>query len=151
MIVRRLALTDAAVVAQLIALQRAAYQVEADLIGGAAIPAMTETAAELAACGETFLGVGDEEIVAALSYKRAGGVVDIHRLVVHPVAFRRGLATALLDALGEAERDATEWTVATAEANAPAMTLYARRGFELVGRLTAPGGVAIVRGVRRQP
>ena len=54
--VRSLALTDPAVVAELVALQRAAYRVEADLIGADVIPALTESAAQLASSGETFLG-----------------------------------------------------------------------------------------------
>ena len=48
--------------------------------------------------------------VGAVSFKRAGGTVDIHRLVVDPAAFRGGVATALLDALEarEARRDALD-------------------------------------------
>jgi putative phosphoesterase len=62
--------------------------------------ALRETAAAVRASGETFLGARlDGRLVGAVSYKRRGGVVDIHRLVVHPDAFRRGLATRLLDAL----------------------------------------------------
>jgi ribosomal protein S18 acetylase RimI-like enzyme len=147
-IVRSLALTDPAVVAELVALQRAAYRVEADLIGADAIPALTESEAQLAGSGETFLGGGDDGLLAAVSYVRTGVTVDIHRLVVHPEAFRRGLATALLDALERAEPDAERWTVTTAAANAPALALYAGRGFERVEELVAPGGVAIVREVR---
>jgi ribosomal protein S18 acetylase RimI-like enzyme len=147
--VRPLSLADAGVVAGLVALQRAAYRVEADLIGADAIPVLTETEAELAASGESFLGAGEGDLLAALSYVRTAGVVDIHRLVVHPDAFRRGLATSLLDALERAEPDATEWRVSTAAANAPALALYAGRGFERVQELEAPGGVPIVHEVRR--
>ena len=84
-----------------------------------------------APAGETFLGARrDGRLVGAVSFKRAGGTVDIHRLVVDPGAFRGGVATALLDALEAREAGATHWTVGTGAANAPARALYERRGFE---------------------
>lgn len=145
MTVRPLSLDDPATVRALIALQRASYRVEADLIGADVIPGLTETEAELAASGETFLGMEDGGgIVAAVSYRREGDLVDIHRLVVHPRAFRRGLATEVLDALDARERDAPRWTVSTAAANAPARALYERRGFALAEEHDARG-VALVR------
>ena len=51
----------------------------------------------------TFLGAYEgERLVGAVSWKRSGALVDIHRLVVHPDRFRRGIAGALLDALERA-------------------------------------------------
>ncbi len=92
---------------------------------------MRETADELRASGETFLGARrDGRLVGAVAYMRDGGTVDIHRLVVDPAAFRGGIATALLDALEARERDAEHWTVGTGAANAPARALYERRGFD---------------------
>ena len=44
------------VLGRLVALQRASYAVEAQLIGAAELPPMRETPAQLRACGETFLG-----------------------------------------------------------------------------------------------
>ena len=73
-------------------------------------------------------------LVGAVSYKRDGDTVDIHRLVVDPAAFRGGIATALLDALEAREAGATHWTVGTGAANAPgpralrAPRLHADRG-----------------------
>jgi len=82
--------------------------------------------------------------VGAVSYKRLGdGTVDIHRLVVDPAAFRRGIASALLDAL-DAAAPATRTIVATGAANAPARALYERRGFRPVREVVAGGGVRIV-------
>ena len=144
--VAELDLGDDATLERLLALQRASYAVEAELIGPAELPPMRESGEELRGTGETFLGARDGgELLGAVSFKRAGGTVDIHRLVVDPGAFRRGIATALLDALEARERDATHWTVGTGAANAPARALYARRGFTATDERVVPGGVRWVR------
>ncbi len=131
---------------ELVALQRAGYRVEADLIGAASLPVLHETAAQLRDSGETFLGarLAGGRLAGAVSYKRlADGSVDIHRLVVDPAAFRRGIATALLEAL-DAAAPAARTLVATGAANAPARALYERRGFRAVREFEAAGGVWIV-------
>jgi GNAT superfamily N-acetyltransferase len=139
-------LADGATLRRLVALQHASYAVEAELIGAESLPPMREPPEQLGAMGETFLGALREgEIVGAVSYRRDGATVDIHRLVVDPAAFRAGIATALLDALGERERDATHWVVGTGEANGPARALYERRGFAVAEHVELPGGVRYVR------
>jgi len=145
-VVAELDLGDDATLERLLALQRASYAVEAELIGAPELPPMRETAAQLRGCGETFLGVCDGgELLGAISFRRAGGTVDIHRLVVDPGAFRRGVATALLDALEARETDATHWTVGTGAENAPARALYSRRGFTATEERVVPGGIRWVR------
>ena len=144
--VAELDLGDDETLERLVALQRASYAVEAQLIGAAVLPPMRETPAELRATRETFLGASrGGRLVGAVSFKRAGGTVDIHRLVVDPGAFRGGVATALLDALEAREAGATHWTVGTGAANAPARTLYERRGFEPTEERVVPGGIRWVR------
>jgi len=144
--IAELDLADAATAERVVALQRASYAVEAQLIGAAELPPMRETAEQLRASGETFLGAARAgALVGAVAYKRAAGTVDIHRLVVDPAAFRGGVATALLDALEARERDADHWTVGTGAANAPARALYERRGFEATEERVMPGGIRWVR------
>ena len=139
--IRPLDLADAATVRALVVLQRAAYAVEAQLLGRDDIPALHETEAELAASGETFLGEErDGEIVGAISYRHGGDTVDIHRLVVHPDAFRQGIAGRLLDALPQAAR----YVVSTGAANGPARVLYERRGFRVVREREVAPGLSIV-------
>jgi ribosomal protein S18 acetylase RimI-like enzyme len=139
-------LGDDATLAALVRLQRASYAVEADLIGASTLPPLAETPAQLRASGETFLGARPGgELAGAVSYKRGGATVDIHRLVVDPAAFRRGIASALLDALEQREADATHWTVGTGKGNAPALALYSRRGYAPVEERIVPGGVTWVR------
>jgi ribosomal protein S18 acetylase RimI-like enzyme len=142
-------LADDATLQRLMAVQRAAYRVEADLIGAISLPPLHETPAQLRACGEHFLGAYlDGELAGAVGYKRDGALVDIHRLVVDPAAFRRGLATRLLDELERHEADARDWTVGTGRDNAPARALYERRGFRPVEERIVPGGIVWVRMVR---
>jgi ribosomal protein S18 acetylase RimI-like enzyme len=139
-------LADDVTLHRLVAVQRAGYRVEADLIGALSLPPLHETPAQLRTSGETFLGAYlDGELAGAISYKRDGETVDIHRLVVHPGAFRRGLATKLLDALEAREADARHWTVGTGRDNAPARALYQRRGFRATEERIVPGGIVWVR------
>jgi ribosomal protein S18 acetylase RimI-like enzyme len=139
-------LDDDATVAALVELQRASYAVEAELIGAPSLPPMRDTPETLRASGETFLGaVRDGELVGLISFKRDGDTVDIHRLAVHPRAFRRGVARELLDALEGREADAAHWTVGTGADNVPARTLYERRGFAVTEERIVPGGIRWVR------
>jgi ribosomal protein S18 acetylase RimI-like enzyme len=134
-------LADPDTLRQLWDLQRASYAVEAQLIGFDGIPPLHESLDQLRACDESFLGVHDESrLIGALAWTRLpDGSLDICRLVVHPDAHRRGIATALLDALDSIE-PAESTIVSTGTANLPALALYRRRGFTPVGeRQIAPG------------
>ena len=80
-----------------VTLQRASYRIEADLLGARTLPALKESPRRLRKTREHFLGAYEgERLVGAISWKRTGALVDIHRLVVHPDRFRRGIAGALL-------------------------------------------------------
>ena len=129
-------LSDDTVLHELWTVQRLAYAVEAEIIGFDGIPPLHESLDELRACDETFLGLYDEEgLAGAVSYQLDGSTVDICRLVVHPRAHRRGIASKLLDALPDGPQ-----TVSTGSKNEPALALYRKRGFVEVGeREVAPG------------
>ncbi|MCS7479604.1 GNAT family N-acetyltransferase [Umezawaea endophytica] len=147
--IHRLDLTDDDTLRGLWELQRAAYAVEADLIGFDGIPPLHETLDDLRACGETFLGT--EDLTGAVSWLRPDdGTLDICRLVVHPRAHRTGVARALLDALDRREPAETT-TVSTGTANLPAMTLYRRRGFVPTGLRDLAPGVTLTLLTRRTP
>ncbi|MEU3645613.1 GNAT family N-acetyltransferase [Lentzea sp. NPDC034063] len=129
-------LSDDTVLHELWTVQRLAYAVEAELIGFDGIPPLHESEDELRACDEIFLGLHDEEgLAGAVSYRLDGSTVDICRLVVHPRAHRRGIASKLLDALPPGPQ-----TVSTGTKNEPALALYRKRGFVETGtREVAPG------------
>jgi GNAT superfamily N-acetyltransferase len=143
--IRALDLGDRETVDAIVALQRASYRIEADLLGARTLPALTETPRQLRASGETFLGAYEgERLVGAVSWKRAGPLLDLHRMVVHPDRFRRGIAGRLLDALDEHEPGVQRMIVATGAANPPARRLYERHGFTPVEERLVSGPIAIV-------
>jgi ribosomal protein S18 acetylase RimI-like enzyme len=135
-------LADEALARSLLALQRESYAVEAALIGSDGIPPLTETLEELQAAGMEWLGSFDDGgLIGAVSWKILhDGTVDIYRLVVAPRAFRRGVASALLDAL-DARYPDRPTLVSTGRGNGPALELYRRRGFMVVREREAIPGL----------
>lgn len=152
----RLDLSDEDILRQLWELQRAAYAVEAELIGFDGIPPLHESLDELRdradPGGERFLGVLDTGgLAGAVSWTvDDDGTLDICRLVVHPRAHRSGIATALLDAL-DALEPAERVTVSTGTANTPALTLYRGRGFVPTGTREIAPGVTVTLLARHRP
>jgi ribosomal protein S18 acetylase RimI-like enzyme len=129
----RLDLSDTEVAVQLLALQRWAYEVEAGLIGSNDIPPLGETLPELQNCGETFLGALVEgRLLGAISWRIVGDAIDIHRLVVDPMHFRRRIGVTLVRAALAAEPSVTRAIVQTGADNEPAKALYLREGFEQI-------------------
>ena len=141
---RRLDLSDEAIARSVLALQRESYAVEAALIGDDRIPKLTETLEELRDAGLDWLAMSDDDgLTGAVSWGiLPDDTVDIHRLVVAPRAFRRGVATALLDAL-DGLHPGRRMLVSTGAANAPAVTLYVRRGFSVVREREVIPGLSV--------
>lgn len=115
--------------AEVLDLQRKSYKIEAELIGTDEIPPLKETFEELQNCGETFIGCYIEgRLAGAISFKIEGEVIDIHRMMVHPDFFRRGIARKLLCQLEQ--YGCSQMIVSTGAANTPAVKLYEKLGFE---------------------
>jgi ribosomal protein S18 acetylase RimI-like enzyme len=129
---------------QVVAVQRAAYRVEAELIGFDGIPPLHETLADVMALELTILGISERDrLVAMIGYLRADSRVEINRLAVHPDQFRRGLARRLIAELHAREADATRFDVSTGRDNQPAVALYTRMGYRRVADLSLPAGIVI--------
>ncbi|HEX6868642.1 MAG TPA: GNAT family N-acetyltransferase, partial [Candidatus Limnocylindrales bacterium] len=128
--VARLDLADERLAHAVLDLQHASYAVEAALIGDDRIPPLTETLPELREARLEWLGVSDGVgLAGALAWSELPDrTVDIDRLVVAPRAFRRGVATALLDGLDDMY-PGRRVRVSTGRGNVPAVTLYLGRGF----------------------
>ena len=145
-VVRSIDVRERATAAELWPLQRRSYRVEAELIGSDAIPPLSESLAELMACGERFLGAFDGDVlVGAISYRIEGDTLDIHRLVVDPGALRRGIGRELVRAVQELETAPTRVVVQTGAANRPATALYRQEGFAALDVFEPIPGLAIAR------
>lgn len=116
--------------AEVLELQRTSYKIEAELIGTDEIPPLKESFEQLQNCGETFIGYFIEtRLAGAVSYKKLDGLIDIHRVMVHPDFFRRGIAAKLITHIEYLEKDTSEICVSTGAANLPAVRLYEKLGF----------------------
>ena len=114
-------------------LQQVSYQEEAKLIDFKNIPYLLESIEDLRKAKESFLGFFKEEnLIGMLAYEKAKNNLEINRLVVHPIAFRQGIASNLLTHLLTHETHSTNFQVNTAKANFPAIRLYQKFDFEIV-------------------
>lgn len=146
----RLDLSDASIASELLKLQRRAYRVEADLIGSEEIPPLGETLADLQACGETLLGARVAgALVGAISWRMDGETIDLHRLVVDPAHFRKGVGVTLVRAALAAEPRARRAIVQTGAANEPARALYEREGFVAIDEVEPTPGLRVARFTKR--
>lgn len=127
-------------------LQKASYKIEAELLNYPSLPPLHENVEALMSSGESFIGHFENAVLnGAVSYKVSLGTIDIHRLIVHPEHFRKGIARKLLNFLrlfcGEAERI----IVSTGAGNQPAVQLYLNYGFNKTGQTTLADGLQIIR------
>lgn len=117
-------------------IQMPSYKVEAEIIGSYEIPPLKDTVDTLQQCGEIFFGYYlDEELCGVVSVKEENDEVDIHRLIVHPTHFRKGIAQRLLNFLVSYSKVGTI-KVATGSKNTPAVRFYEKNGFEKVKEIT---------------
>lgn len=139
---------------RLLLVQRAAYAAEAELMGFEGIPPLHETVEELVDASEEQCWLGRFEgpaLVGGLAWTPEGAAgATLLRLVVAPAAWRRGHATALLDAFEEVVGP-QPISVSTGAANAPALALYAARGYAAVGEEEIAPGVRLTRLRRPAP
>lgn len=142
----RLDVADPAVATEVLAVQQAAYRVEADLIGSSEIPPLQEGLDELMTAQLDWLGLAAAGVlVAAIAFTRDENVVDIDRLIVAPVAMRQGHGSALVEALG----DDVTITVSTGTLNGPARQLYEKLGFAITGESEPVPGLRVTHYLRR--
>ena len=110
-------------------IQIPSYKVEAEIIGSYEIPPLKDTVYTLQHCGETFYGYYEnEELCGVISIQVDDDDVDIHRLIVHPNHFRKGIAQLLLNFI-ETKFQIETIKVATGSKNIPAVSFYKKNGF----------------------
>ncbi|RDU34978.1 GNAT family N-acetyltransferase [Neobacillus piezotolerans] len=127
-------------------IQLPSYQVEAELIDFYGIPALNDTAETLMKSGETFYGYYENgSLCGAISFKKENGTIDIHRLMVHPDHFRKGIARQLLHSLVQNNREEKRLIVSTGANNTPAVRFYEQSGFQKTAEDIIAGTLAIAR------
>ncbi|MFJ6051144.1 GNAT family N-acetyltransferase [Streptomyces sp. NPDC092307] len=130
--IRGLDLGDDALATAVHRIGRAAYAVEAELIGFDGIPALGESLAEMRARDLDWCGAFSVEgsLDGFLAWEEeASGTIGIDRLCVDPGRFRRGVASLLLRHVLTELFPGRRVEVTTGAANAPAVALYRRMGF----------------------
>jgi SAM-dependent methyltransferase/GNAT superfamily N-acetyltransferase len=144
--IERLDVTDRDIAEQLLAIQHAAYRIEADLIGFDGIPPLHETLDELMSRPLQWLGIREGgRVVAAIALTGEDRRCDIDRLIVDPLHHRRGLGRRLVETVMRHE----VVTVSTGTKNLPAMALYEALGFQPVNVRDIGPGVTVTEHARR--
>ena len=112
-----------------LSLQLLSYKVEAEIIDYFDLPPLKDTIETLKNCGEIFIGYYEKsELCGVISLKVEQKIVDIHRLIVHPNHFKKGIAQLLFNYVIH-EFEANQIKVATGSKNIPAINFYLKNGF----------------------
>lgn len=131
--IKKMDITHHEIAKEVLNIQIPSYKMEAEIIGYEDIPPLRDTVKSLQQCGETFYGYYLKgKLCGVISIKKANCVIDIHRLMVHPTHFRKGIAKRLLDFVKSNEEFASI-IVSTGTKNAPAVAFYLKNGFLKIG------------------
>ncbi|PEA07304.1 GNAT family N-acetyltransferase [Bacillus cereus] len=132
------------VAASILHVQIPAYKIEADYLNSTAIPRLYDTVNDIQNCGETFYGYFlENKLVGFISFIQEEQLIDIHRLVVSPDFFKKGIATKLLLYIFNMFPSSMTYIVQTGKANTPAITLYKKHGFIEVTHTELPDGLVL--------
>ena len=131
--------TEESVATRIVAIQRAAYAVEAELMGFDGIPPLHELVIEVQAREDLIwlAAFTNDTIVGIVAWFDHGDSVEIDRLVVDPDWSRHGYGRQLVRAVPQAP----VIDVSTGSLNYPAVTLYESEGYVLVSTTEVAPGV----------
>jgi ribosomal protein S18 acetylase RimI-like enzyme len=114
---------------EILNIQISSYLVEAKIIDYYNLPPLKDTTDSLQECEETFFAYYlEEKICGIISFKRDETEIDLHRLIVSPEYFRKGVAQKLLDFVETIEGIKSMRTTTGAK-NTPAVNFYLKNGF----------------------
>lgn len=131
-LIRKIDISDRKNAKEILNIQIPSYNVEAKLIGFYDLPPLKDTVDKLQQCEETFFGYYLKgELCGAISIKVENDEIDVHRLIVHPNHFRKGIAQRLLDFIESMDGIKTI-KVATGHKNTPAISFYKKNEFQRV-------------------
>lgn len=130
--IKKIEISAPQIAEEVLCLQGLSYQVEAEIIGFSELPPLKDTVTTIQQSGESFFGYFEQdELCGVISLKIIDTVIDIHRLVVHPKHFRKGIATQLLTFI-ETFAGMELIKVSTGAKNIPAVTLYEKNNFQKI-------------------
>ncbi|WP_226530240.1 GNAT family N-acetyltransferase [Metabacillus niabensis] len=132
--IKKIDMTNPILAQEVLHIQLLSYKIEAEIIDFYEIPPLKDTVDTLQQCGETFFGYFiNEELCGVISITAENGVIDIHRLIVHPKHFRKGMAKMLLKFIESNNKGNETMIVSTGSKNIPAVTFYLQNGFIKAG------------------
>lgn len=129
------------VAARVVAIQLAAYAVEAELVGFDSMPPLHESEEDVRALVDMcWLGAFEgSTLVAIVGWTGGDRLLDIDRLAVDPAFARRGWGRRLIEAVPASART----VVSTGSGNLPAKALYEGLGFVVDGETEVEPGFFI--------
>jgi len=153
-VIQKCILEDDHTVQQIWALQHIAYRLEAQLIGFKELPPLLDTVETIRRCRETFYAYVNEyeEIQGVISIEREEhDTLTIARMMVHPSAFRQGIASQLIEHVFAEYPDVPLYIVSTGQLNQPAVSLYKKYGFYPIETFEVAPGVKLTTFHRPNP
>ncbi|KPN15502.1 hypothetical protein AKG37_01405 [Bacillus australimaris] len=128
---------------QLLHIQLAAYQREAEQIGYQDLPPLKETVKDIMETDEIFIGFEKEgHLLGIASYEMHEDRIVLCRLAVHPQHIHQGIGTELMQAIIQQQKTIE---LTTAEANIPAIKLYEKLGFKQKSRLQVENNLVLTK------
>ncbi|MBD3858746.1 GNAT family N-acetyltransferase [Bacillus sp. 28A-2] len=119
--------TKGDVAKQILHIQLAAYQQEAEQIGYADLPPLKETIQDIMKAKDQFVGFEQKgSLLGVASYEEQKDYLIISRLAVHPKALKQGIGTRLMSTIMEKN---VPIELTTGQKNTPAKRLYEKLGF----------------------
>ncbi|MCK0146246.1 GNAT family N-acetyltransferase [Arenibacter sp. F26102] len=120
---------------------RVSYRIEAELLGVTDFPPLRRTLSEFQNSNTQFYGFWKDDILAAaVEIDQLKNTLNICSLVVDPKYFRQGIARRLLLFVEDYD-DSETLIVETGWANAPAIALYKKFGFQETREYNSEGGI----------
>lgn len=132
---------------EILALQKLAYQCEAELYDDPSIPPLTQTLEQMKADYETntiLKAVDGDRIIGSVRAFLKEGTCCIGRLIVHPDCQNRGLGSRLMNAIEEAFPQAARFELFTGHKSERNLYLYQKRGYRIFKTVPVNDRLSIV-------